>query len=213
VHILNSALLFGPFNSLAYHHTDIVVQGFIAVLNYTLSRTVVEGIPSKHSWCTMNVSTLSTSQYTNMLLAVHKLHVWQLTLHNFIVSRPLIKMALQDDLAHTVVFFSLANDSVDEESHFSATKSRRVRLRVHCGVNAEWDSTLTESTRKDEIFVNTGAFRVDSVDVESHSALTQLTWNPTPPWLSWRGIPLRLDSVDVESHSALTQLTWNPTPR
>jgi hypothetical protein len=32
----------------------------------------------------------------------------------------------------------------------------------------------TESTQNDEIFVNAGSFCVDSVDVESHSALTQL---------------------------------------
>ncbi len=62
-------------------------------------------------------------------------------------------------------------------------------------VNAECDSTSTESTRNDEIFVNVGAFCVDSVDVESHSALTQLTWSLTPRWLSWRGVSLRVDSV------------------
>ncbi len=33
----------------------------------------------------------------------------------------------------------------------------------------------TESTWNDEIFVNVGAFCVDSVDVESHFALAQLT--------------------------------------
>jgi hypothetical protein len=33
----------------------------------------------------------------------------------------------------------------------------------------------TESTWNDKIFVNVSVFCVDSVDVESHSALTQLT--------------------------------------
>jgi hypothetical protein len=33
----------------------------------------------------------------------------------------------------------------------------------------------TESIQNDEIFINVDAFCVDSVDVESHIALTQLT--------------------------------------
>ncbi len=60
--------------------------------------------------------------------------------------------------------------------------------------NAKWDSTSTESTQNDKIFVNVGVFCVDSVDVKPHSALTQLTW-----------VSLRVDSVDGESDSALTQ--------
>ncbi len=52
-------------------------------------------------------------------------------------------------------------------------------------VNMEWDSTSTESTWNDEIFVNVGAFCIDSCC----------------------GVFLRVDSVDVVSHSALTQLT------
>ncbi len=71
---------------------------------------------------------------------------------------------------------------------------RQVRLHVDW-VNAEWDSTSTESTRNDEIFVNVGAFWVDSVDVESHSGLTQLTWSLTLHWLSWQGVSLGVDSV------------------
>jgi hypothetical protein len=35
----------------------------------------------------------------------------------------------------------------------------------------------TESTWNVEIFANFGEFRVDSVDVESHSALAQATWS------------------------------------
>jgi hypothetical protein len=62
-------------------------------------------------------------------------------------------------------------------------------------VNAKWDSTSTESTRNDEIFITVGAFCVDSVGMETHSALTQLTWNLTPHWLSWQGDSLCVDSV------------------
>ncbi len=71
---------------------------------------------------------------------------------------------------------------------------RQVRFHVDW-VNAEWDSTSTESTRNDKIFVNVGVFCVDSVDVQSHSALTQLTWSLAPRWLSWRRVWLRVDSV------------------
>jgi hypothetical protein len=71
---------------------------------------------------------------------------------------------------------------------------RQVRLYVNW-VNAEWDSTSTESTRNDKIFVNVGVFCVNSVDVESHSTLTQLTWSLTPCLLSWRRIWLCVDSV------------------
>jgi hypothetical protein len=62
-------------------------------------------------------------------------------------------------------------------------------------INTEWDSRSTESTRNDEIFVNVGAFCVDSVDVESPSALDQLTRSLTPRWLSWQGVSLLVDSV------------------
>ncbi len=65
-------------------------------------------------------------------------------------------------------------------------------MRLHVNLfNAEGDSTSTESTQNNEIFVNVGAFCIDSVNVESHSGV---------------------DSVDMESHSALTQLTWSLTP-
>ncbi len=62
---------------------------------------------------------------------------------------------------------------------------RQVRLHINW-VNAEWDSTSTESTRKDTIFVNVGFFCLDSVYVESHSTLTQLTESLTPRRLSVR---------------------------
>ncbi len=71
---------------------------------------------------------------------------------------------------------------------------RQVRFHVNWD-KAEWDSTSTESTRNDKIFVNVGVFCVDSVDVESHSALIQLTWSLAPCWLSWRRVWLRVDSV------------------
>ncbi len=63
---------------------------------------------------------------------------------------------------------------------------RQVRLHIDEDI-AEWDSTSTELTRNDEIFLNVGAFCADTVDVESHSELTQLTWSLTPRWLSWQG--------------------------
>ncbi len=70
---------------------------------------------------------------------------------------------------------------------------RRVRLHVNW-VNAEWDSTLTESVwsetprqlsqrRRPNIYEDL-SFCIDSVDVESHLALTQLTRNETPRQLS-----------------------------
>ncbi len=71
---------------------------------------------------------------------------------------------------------------------------RQVRFHVNW-VNAEWDSTSTESTRNDKIFVNVGVLCVDSVDVESHSALTQLTWSLAQRWLSWRRVWLCVDSA------------------
>ncbi len=87
-------------------------------------------------------------------------------------------------------------DSVDTQSLIPHQLSQpQVRLRV------AWDSTSTESTRNDEIFLNVGAFCIGSVDVESHSALTQLT-----------EVSLSVDSVDGESHSVLTNLTGSLTP-
>jgi hypothetical protein len=71
---------------------------------------------------------------------------------------------------------------------------RRVSFLVNW-VNAKWDSTSTESTRNDKIFINVGVFCVDSVDMESHSALTQLTWSLIPRWLSWQRVWLCVNSV------------------
>ncbi len=44
----------------------------------------------------------------------------------------------------------------------------------------------TESTQNDKIVVNVGVFYIESVDVESHSALTQLTESLTLHRLSVR---------------------------
>jgi hypothetical protein len=71
---------------------------------------------------------------------------------------------------------------------------RQVRLHINW-VNAERDSTSTESMRNDKIFVNVGVFYVDSVDVESHSMLTQLTWSLIPRWLGWQRVWLCVHSV------------------
>jgi hypothetical protein len=69
-------------------------------------------------------------------------------------------------------------------------------MRLHVNlVNVEWDSTSTEPTRSEKIFVNVGVFCVDSVDMESHSALTQLTWSLISRWLSWWRVWLCIDSV------------------
>jgi hypothetical protein len=62
-------------------------------------------------------------------------------------------------------------------------------------VNAKWDSTSIESMQNDKIFVNVGVFCVDSVDVESPSSLTQLTWSLSVRWLSWQRVWLRVNSV------------------
>ncbi len=59
---------------------------------------------------------------------------------------------------------------------------RGVRLRNW--VNAEWDSMSTKSTQKTPTFTKILSFRVDSVDMESHLALTQLTRNETQRQLS-----------------------------
>ncbi len=91
-------------------------------------------------------------------------------------------------------FLTFGGDSVGAESHPRQLSQRQVRLHVNW-VNAEWDSMSTESTQNDKIFVNVGVFCVDSVDVESHSALTILMWSLAPRWLSWRRVWLRIDSV------------------
>jgi hypothetical protein len=81
----------------------------------------------------------------------------------------------------------------------SLTLSQRgVRLFVNW-VNTERVSTSTESTQKTPTFTKILSFRVDSVDVESPSALTQLTWNLTWRWLSWWEMRLCVNWVNAES--------------
>jgi hypothetical protein len=60
-----------------------------------------------------------------------------------------------------------------------------VRLHINW-VNAEWDSTSIESTQKTSTFTKILSFCIDSVDVESHLASTQLTRNETLRQLSLR---------------------------
>jgi hypothetical protein len=89
--------------------------------------------------------------------------------------------------------------------HIESTRSqtlhqlsqRGVRLHINW-VNAEWDSTSTESTQKTPTFMKILSFHVDLVDVESHSALNQLPWSLTWRWLSWRGMRLRVNWVTAE---------------
>jgi hypothetical protein len=69
-------------------------------------------------------------------------------------------------------------------------------------VNGEWDSMSTESTRNGEVFVNVGAFCVDSVDVESHSTLTQLKWSLTLCWIS----VLKMNQAKTGIHNQLWRL-------
>jgi hypothetical protein len=50
-----------------------------------------------------------------------------------------------------------------------------VRLYIDwVNVNAEWDSTSTVSMQNDKIFVNLVAFSVKSVNVDSHSASSEI---------------------------------------
>jgi hypothetical protein len=68
-------------------------------------------------------------------------------------------------------FFTFGGDSVEWSLNLNQLSQRWVRLQID-SVNAESDFTSTKLTRNDEIFVDTSTFRVDSVDVESRSALT-----------------------------------------
>ncbi len=70
--------------------------------------------------------------------------------------------------------------------HTESTQSETPHQLSPCGVRlhvnwviAEWDSTSTESTQKAPTYMKISSFRVDSVDVEPHLALTQLTGTET----------------------------------
>ncbi len=82
-------------------------------------------------------------------------------------------------------------------THLPKPSRRGVRLSVDL-VNAEWDSTSTESTQKTPTFTKILSFFVDSVDVGSHSALTQLIWSLNWRWRSWRGMRLRVNWVTTK---------------
>jgi hypothetical protein len=94
--------------------------------------------------------------------------------------------------------FHLTHTESTRSQTLRQLSQREVRLHVNW-VNAEWDSTSTESKQKTPTFTKILSFRVDSVDVKSHSALTQLTWNLTWRWLSWRGMRLCVNWVNAES--------------
>ncbi len=90
--------------------------------------------------------------------------------------------------------------------HLPKTLSLRgVRLSVNW-VNAEWDSTSTESTQSET-----------PRQLSQHGVRLHVIWVNTedtniyedfiiPRWLSWRGVSVCVDSVDVESH--LGWLSW-----
>jgi hypothetical protein len=89
--------------------------------------------------------------------------------------------------------------------HTDSTQSQTLRqlsqlgMRLHVNwVNAEWDSMSTESMQNKPTFTKILSFRVDSVDMESQSMLTQLMWSLTWLWLSWRGMRLCINWVTTE---------------
>jgi hypothetical protein len=59
--------------------------------------------------------------------------------------------------------------------HTEFTWSQTLHQLSQCGVRP----MSSESTQKTLTFTKILSFRVDSVDVESHSALTQLMWSLT----------------------------------
>ncbi len=95
-------------------------------------------------------------------------------------------------------------------------------------VEADWDSPSTESTLSESphglcscgvrLYVNRvntecagftkiSSFHVDSADLESHSALTQLTWSLTRRWLSSRGMSLHVNWVTAKNYNMLANLS------
>ncbi len=81
---------------------------------------------------------------------------------------------------------------------------RQVRFHVNW-VNAEWDSTSTESMQSETPRQLSQCRRHQHLRRFYHSVLTQLTWSLTLHWLSWCGISLGVDSVDEERDSASTE--------
>ncbi len=80
---------------------------------------------------------------------------------------------------------------------FRSLGQHGVRIHVNWD-NTEWDATSTESTQKAPTITKISSFHIHSVDVESHSALTRLTWSLTWCWLSWQGMRLRINWVTSE---------------
>jgi hypothetical protein len=75
-------------------------------------------------------------------------------------------------------------DSPPSESTWNETARQLSQCGVRLHVNWVNEEYCTPT------FTKISSFRIDSVDVESHSALTQLTWSLTPRWLSWREVSL-----------------------
>ncbi len=78
-----------------------------------------------------------------------------------------------------------------------------------------WDSPSTESTdststvpmQKAPTFTKISLFRIDSVDVDSHSALIPSTWSLTWRWLSWRGMRLRVNWITYCSFEGFNKVS------
>jgi hypothetical protein len=87
-------------------------------------------------------------------------------------------------------------ESTRSETHHQLTQ-HWVRLHINW-FNAEWDSTSTESMPKAPRIRKISSFRVDSVDMESHSMLTQLMSSLTWHWLSWRIVRICVNWVTVK---------------
>ncbi len=93
-------------------------------------------------------------------------------------------------------FLTLSGDSVDAESHSLSTESmpsetpcqlsqHRVKLCINW-VNAELWNLHKCWCLLGQLSWSRVSLRIDSVDMESHSALTQLAGSLTPHWLSVR---------------------------
>ncbi len=87
---------------------------------------------------------------------------------------------------------------------FRTLSRRGVRLPVNW-VNTEWDSTSTELTQKAPTFTKISSFRVDSVDVESHSTLTQVNMESNPALTQLMGMRLDVNWVTAECKKNLNK--------
>ncbi len=119
------------------------------------------------------------------------------------------------------IFFTFGGDSVDAESLSLSTESEpsetpcwlsqhRVRLHVNW-VSAEWWNLRKCWCLLHILSWRAVSLRVDSVDMEPHSALTQLTGSFTPLWLSVR--KMIQTKTSIRTYPALAPLkgyTVNP---